>query len=173
MGNNSRETIDKRNKIKREWKKRIDPNSIPHQIEKICKDCGELKNHKWMSSFNVKGKPEYRCRCIDCQNKAFRKQRKTTTAKKLRSKRRKRTLIKLKQKAIDFLGGCCKKCGYQKSLAALTFHHRDPKNKEFEIGAIIDHSWDKVEKELRKCDLLCFNCHMELHYEEDGNDKKI
>ena len=49
-------------------------------------------------------------------------------------------------------------------------HTYAPKEKDFEIGFIKDHSWNKVLKELKKCDLLCFNCHMELH--EKINSRK-
>jgi len=34
--------------------------------------------------------------------------------------------LRLKQKAVAFLGGKCSVCGYDKSLAALQFHHRNP-----------------------------------------------
>jgi len=47
--------------------------------------------------------------------------------------------------------------------AALTFHHRNPDEKEFTLGQIKDNNWDKIIKELKKCDLVCFNCHMEIH----------
>lgn len=66
------------------------------------------------------------------------------------------------------LGKKCSKCGYDKCLAALQFHHKNPKNKKFEITEAI---WNKVKasdkeikKEVKKCTLLCANCHAELHY---------
>jgi len=53
-------------------------------------------------------------------------------------------------------------CGYDKSLSALTFHHKNPENKEFNIGpALTNKPKNIIKKELQKCDLLCFNCHME------------
>lgn len=168
---NSPETLRKRNALKRKFKKEIDPNSFPHQIERVCKDCGEVKMCDWISSFSHKGIPEYRIRCKECRNVYLRKRSKLDYVKSARNKSRKKSLLKRKQKAVDFLGGKCKKCGYKKTIVALTFHHRDPSEKEFEIGKIKDHAWEKVLKELKKCDLLCFNCHMELH--EKLNNKKI
>jgi hypothetical protein len=73
---------------------------------------------------------------------------------------------RMKAKAVEFKGGKCEKCGYNKCLRALTFHHRDPKEKEFTIGAISVKAWAVVEKEIMKCDLLCYNCHMEVHDSE-------
>jgi hypothetical protein len=77
---------------------------------------------------------------------------------------RKRNLER-KKKAVEYKGGKCQECGYKKCIAALEFHHRDPNEKDFEIsnGA---RNWDKIKAELDKCDLLCSNCHKEVHYAE-------
>lgn len=69
---------------------------------------------------------------------------------------------RMKLKAVEYLGGSCKMCGYNKCVSALDFHHRNPNEKEFSIGREI-HSWELVVKELDKCDLLCANCHREIH----------
>lgn len=59
------------------------------------------------------------------------------------------------------------KCGYNKCEAALQFHHRNPEEKSFGIAAKGEaRSWVKTVKELDKCDLLCANCHAELHAAE-------
>jgi hypothetical protein len=67
----------------------------------------------------------------------------------------------LKEQAVAYLGGKCRCCGYDRCLAALDFHHRDPREKDLEISAAA--SWDAIEPELRKCILLCSNCHRETH----------
>lgn len=71
---------------------------------------------------------------------------------------------KIKRDALEFLGGKCQRCGYDRCGAALEFHHRDPKGKDFEITKSM--SWDKILVELKKCDLLCSNCHREEHNAE-------
>lgn len=68
---------------------------------------------------------------------------------------------KLKQQAINFLGGKCQLCGYDKCPAALEMHHIDPMEKEFTISK--SSSWNKIKPELMKCVLLCSNCHRETH----------
>ena len=160
---NSPETLKNRNKLKRAWKKKIDPNSFPHKIKRICKDCEKMSWCSWQSSFTQTGTPEYRAGCDECQKKYYSRMRKTDKFRKSRNRSRKNSQIKSKQKMVDYLGGCCCKCGYKKCLSALTFHHRNPKEKEFELGAVKDWKWEKIKKELKKCDLVCFNCHMEKH----------
>lgn len=70
----------------------------------------------------------------------------------------------LKIKAVEYLGGMCELCGYNKSMAALDFHHKDPAEKDFEISNKgITVSWEKIQLELDKCMLVCSNCHREIH----------
>lgn len=59
----------------------------------------------------------------------------------------------------------CKKCEESRPQC-LDFHHRDPKNKEFTIGQNVNnHSKEQILKEIAKCDVLCKNCHANLHWE--------
>lgn len=75
------------------------------------------------------------------------------------------------QKCLDYKGGKCQACGYNKCSRALAFHHRNPELKSFGISANHCRKWSVLRNELDKCDLLCSNCHMELHYEEDKFSK--
>jgi hypothetical protein len=71
---------------------------------------------------------------------------------------------KVKQMAVDYLGGKCNRCDYDKCIDALDFHHTDPTQKDFNISENGHcRSWESVEKELNKCELLCANCHREEH----------
>lgn len=74
--------------------------------------------------------------------------------------------IAVKLRLIAPKGSKCQHCGYRKNHAALTFHHRVPADKVFEIDvrACANRSWEVLIVEAAKCDLLCFNCHMEEHY---------
>jgi hypothetical protein len=75
-----------------------------------------------------------------------------------------------KQRAVDYKGGKCKLCGYDKYLAALEFHHRNPKCKDHTIH--LRNSWNKTKHELDKCDLLCANCHRETHVKLRNNKRR-
>jgi hypothetical protein len=73
---------------------------------------------------------------------------------------------KVKAMAVALLGGACQKYGYNKTLWALDFHHRDPTKKSFGLSVRgLCVSWARVKAEVAKCDLLCHNCHAEVHAE--------
>ena len=66
-------------------------------------------------------------------------------------------------RAREMLGDKCFVCGYDKCKKALQFHHLDPNNKEFNLSANWHWSWQRLEKEILKCRLLCSRCHTEVH----------
>ena len=71
---------------------------------------------------------------------------------------------KAKVKAVEYKGGKCLVCGYNKSVRALQFHHLDPTQKDFGIGAKgYTRSIEKTKEEVDKCILVCANCHREIH----------
>ena len=92
------------------------------------------------------------------------KSNKLNKVKKTSSQRvvdwRKRKKIEL----VEYKGGCCEKCGYNKSIGALQFHHLDPKEKDFAISAR-SYSLERLKKEVDKCIMVCANCHIETHEE--------
>lgn len=69
-----------------------------------------------------------------------------------------------KQKAVEYFGGACCLCGYDRCAGALTFHHVDPDTKTFAPSyVILRRAWAATKKELQKCILVCSNCHGEIH----------
>ncbi len=79
--------------------------------------------------------------------------------KKHRKIRRAEGLLRFKQEA----GGKCQICGYNKCLAALHFHHKNPAEKRHTISQDIDYiSTELIREEVKKCMLVCANCHAEL-----------
>lgn len=76
----------------------------------------------------------------------------------------------------------CQQCDYSVCFAAIDFHHRNPKEKGFNIAAFLSNracnekNRKILEEELIKCDILCCRCHREVHWytnhwkeETDGN----
>lgn len=70
-----------------------------------------------------------------------------------------------KQKIIDGYGGKCMSCGYDKCNSALELHHVNPKLKELSFGRIVANpkSFATIVSEIKKCVLVCSNCHREIH----------
>jgi hypothetical protein len=74
---------------------------------------------------------------------------------------------KVKQMAVDYKGGKCERCGYNRCVDALDFHHIDPSQKDFSLGSKgHSRSWERVKAEIEKCILVCANCHREIHASE-------
>jgi hypothetical protein len=67
-----------------------------------------------------------------------------------------------KQQAVIHLGGKCSRCGYDKCIRALEFHHTDPKIKSGYWSTMRGWSWERLQKELESCILVCANCHREM-----------
>lgn len=78
----------------------------------------------------------------------------------------KKSRDKRKNQMLYVMGEKCCLCGYNKCVAALEFHHIDPKQKDLSFNKAKNMSWDKIEQELKKCVLLCANCHREVHYND-------
>lgn len=72
---------------------------------------------------------------------------------------------KRRQKIIDFLGGQCVECGAEDLLE---FDHVDPDKKSFDIKDNATISNPEVFEELKKCQLLCRDCHEEKTSKENS-----
>lgn len=110
----------------------------------ICTKCHCEKNISEFYKNNRGDGPRYYCK--QCDDALVLEQQ----------KRRKRIFVELK-------GGKCQKCGYNKCIGALEFHHVNKEEKEFNINRNL--SLEQMENELQKCILLCANCHREEHCE--------
>jgi len=122
-------------------------------------------------------------KCLETRSKYYKKNKTKclTKSKECNNKTREQRLKKcrknytnIKQTIVDYKGGKCSICGYNKCLRALTFHHCIGK-KSFSLSSkmrgcgtsnITKEFIDCLKKEADKCVLVCFNCHMELHSEE-------
>ena len=95
--------------------------------------------------------------------------------KRKRSKKRTKKLSSKFKCIVDrykLMKGCSY-CGYKKIPSALHFHHTNPKNKLFAVGDRLGKNkhfsyvrWKIIKEEIRKCIILCSNCHSEETYNE-------
>lgn len=109
------------------------------KTDPLCVVCGENKR------INFYG--HKKSRCGTCHNRY---------TKELAAKKRKR--------AVNSAGGKCTNCGYNDYSCALDFHHLDPGIKDPKFNNFPGWSWSRIEKELKKCILLCKNCHAVEHF---------
>ena len=74
--------------------------------------------------------------------------------------RERRAILREKVRQIKLSLGC-KRCGFNECSEALDFHHRNPEEKLFNIGTgcLASISWQRIQNEIDKCDVLCANCH--------------
>jgi len=114
---------------------------------RFCPRCE--KNCNITEFYNRRGKENSSVYCKKCTNE--------------------QTLIRqrhLKKQMVEYKGGKCSKCGYDKCINALEFHHIDPNEKEFTLSHLKSYSFTKIiMEELDKCEIVCANCHREIHFE--------
>ena len=114
---------------------------------KICTKCKQEKpiiDFHWRN----KSKGTRRSECKECHNKFM--------SERYSSNKQRVNLLKKEQ--------CCIKCGYNKCLEALEYHHIDETTKIDTVARLSVHSnTSDVMNEIKKCVLLCANCHREFH----------
>lgn len=103
----------------------------------FCKDCGEVDSSKFYTGQKI--------HCKQCHIKAGHQSQKD-----------------MRLTAIEYKGGCCSHCGYNKYAGALQFHHIDPTLKD-PVAFSKKKNFEVFKKEIDKCILLCANCHAEEH----------
>jgi DNA-binding transcriptional ArsR family regulator len=103
----------------------------------------ECRRHG-LTEFTLEGRGHYRCK--RCRSTAVVNRRRM-----------------VKEKLVEEAGGACVLCGYGRWVGALQFHHVDPSRKEFNISQRgHSRSLTRSRAEVRKCVLLCANCHAEV-----------
>jgi len=132
---------------------------------KSCKSCGgEIPK-----LITIEGKTHSlsnRTKCFKCS--PFKNQKSGPGLPGFDKKQKNMALVtayrqEMKRKSVEYKGGKCEICGYSKSLAALTFHHKDKSQKSFGLNDGRTRRWEIIKEEIDKCALLCHNCHAEHH----------
>lgn len=139
---------------------------------KECKKCGLEKD--FYGFVYYPHSEEYLTVCGDCggpsesialakleKKKAAKAKQKTL--KKQYNERKKEDRLELRQKLIAERGNICLDCKVSFPACCYDFHHRDPKEKEFEFSKARNRSEIQIRTEIAKCDLLCANCHRIRH----------
>ena len=150
---------------------------LKKQIQK-CRKCGEWKP---LTEFTKHKKMKYGIDtiCLKCNCKSVKKHYDENAEQVLEYQRKyyienrekciERT-ANTRNKIVDIVGSFkdgkkCIICGLD-DINLLSFHHRNPKEKEFKVSGRNSISKERLIKEMNKCDLLCPNCHRDLHHNE-------
>lgn len=118
---------------------------------KTCKYCGNPREDEDFGITKTVGAKVYRrLRCSFCYREM-----------KQAVRERKRVWLTQFRKSQK-----CSHCGFS-DHRALVFHHRKRSTKEFSLGNLLhtDRSLENIKKEIKKCEVLCANCHSILHYD--------
>jgi len=84
------------------------------------------------------------------------------------------TREKNRQRLFEFLiTQKCKDCN-ESDLRVLTFDHRDRNKKKATISSMIHDAlpWSEVQKELKKVDCVCHNCHVKRECIRDNSARQ-
>ncbi len=131
------------------------------------KKCSKCDKNKSLSEFyfRKKGprKGKYYEKCKECMKIRGRKYYYLNHDHQLKLAliRRAKYRDALKKIIIQIKNKPCLDCGKIYPYFVMDFDHRDSKNKEKEIARMITGGWskNKIEREIKKCDLVCANCH--------------
>ncbi len=121
-------------------------------FRKVCRYCRVEQDESCFEVCKVvAGKAYRRHKCRRCKR-----------ATQNRRRHRLRDWLETLKKSLR-----CTECGFD-DFRALEFHHPDGEEKDFAIGEMLkdNRSIAAVEREIRKCIVLCANCHRILHYDE-------
>lgn len=132
-------------------------------------ECRTCKTEKSEEAFDFKDKKKgiRRATCKTC--------RRTKDAKYYQSNKTRREAVKtskqqrreLAQKFITRVKqrSCCSNCGEDRWYT-LDFHHLGDKSYTVSHMPRRGISLDSIKKEIRKCIIVCKNCHAEIHHNE-------
>lgn len=103
-----------------------------------------------------------RCKCGETDPAKFYGNKKTVCAKchniyTLEKGRENR------KKSVEYLGGECTCCGWNKFISGFDIHHLNPEEKDVAFSSMRAWCWERTKKELDKCVLLCKCCHAGVH----------
>lgn len=138
----------------------------PEKYRDSCKDCTKAKN-------GVEADPEFKAdRRGRPTKKARAPSRNTPEGRKYQRMQKRSLRARARAACLRYLASKgCEDCG-ERDPRVLEFDHLDPKRKKAAIALLLSqgYSWgnEKVRKEVRKCRVLCANCHRKHTIEQQG-----
>ena len=131
---------------------------------KVCSKCKESKS---LDKFNKhkRGLTSWCKTCVQERSKQFYNEKSNILKEK-----RKNYYEERRKWFYDYKKTLkCSKCD-ENHISCLEFHHLDPNKKDFGISQALgplNLNKEKIIKEIKKCIILCSNCHRKLHWGEN------
>jgi len=122
---------------------------------KLCKDC------------NTKERLNGKSYCQSCYWIRFKENHKRNNPYRRSHQNKNREYIHRYKQICG-----CRKCK-EKRYWVLDLHHVDPSDKDFDFHKGVSRSRDILKAEMRKCIVLCKNCHYDFHHLERVEEIKI
>lgn len=131
-------------------------------MEKTCSNCKLSKSSEKFSKKRNKLQPW----CKECNNsrsKQYYSDNKISHKKTILERKRK-TIAENQYKInkIKRMIGCICCCNESEPIC-LDFHHLGDKDERISVAIRNCWSWDRLVREIKKCILVCSNCHRKIH----------
>ena len=130
------------------------------------KICGMCKKELDVSFFrgNKAKKDGLQTQCIECRKEYNKKH--YIKNKKVYNERTKKRNKELREWFTEYKKTLfCNKCGDNRWYV-LDFHHKNGEEKDLNVSILVNYGKKRILEEIKKCDVLCSNCHRELHHFE-------
>jgi len=118
----------------------------------------------WLTKHSLSTKKVHKCRICGTADPTKFGEGRFTECKQCRTKAQTDLYKTYKQELVAYKGGQCEICGYNRCIAALDFHHLNPDEKDPNWKQMRKWKPSRVKNEIDKCQLVCRNCHSEIHY---------
>ena len=159
-------------------KKRAGSNPAPctnFMKKKRCSKCKETLSISQFS-FRVKSKGTLieKCKsCVSIYGKSHYHRNRQQYRDRCKKTRKKRTIINRQRWVRFLLDHPCVFCN-ESDIRCLDFDHIDPKTKKYSISRMlsIGVTWNVILVEIKKCRVLCANCHRKRTSKQFGYFKE-
>lgn len=131
---------------------------------KFCTKCSTLKPKT--DFYKSASKPDgFQVRCKSCNRKGNVTSYANSEVRRAKVKETRTNKKKANKCLVDrYKRMCkCKHCGEADPIV-LDLHHIDPKGKDANPSTLLGGSLDILREEIRKCMVLCSNCHRREHH---------
>lgn len=142
---------------------------------KSCTKCGENKSlNEYFLKDKKSGRLHAQCKaCYKAHRQTYYRihyERYKDSYLKRAQARRRKVRLEFRTNMLEYLSDkSCLDCG-ESDIRVLELDHIDPSTKLFNISQAVKHgySWQDVLNEIKKCQILCANCHKKRTAQQFG-----